>query len=166
MIPKSMINRIKALIRKGTEEIAESGGFSHEEKELASAALLVEAARMDDDFDDDERDAINRLLEHRFGLNADETASLIDEAEKVQSEASDLIRFTRAIKDNFTEEERIELIEMLWEVVYADGVLHHYEANLLRRIGGLIYVSDRDRGAARKRVLRRMGVEVVDKGAV
>jgi uncharacterized tellurite resistance protein B-like protein len=51
------------------------------------------------------------------------------------------------------------IIEMLWEVVYADGVLHDYEANLLRRIGGLIYVSDRDRGAARKRVMKRLGID-------
>jgi len=50
-------------------------------------------------------------------------------------------------------------VEMLWEVVYADGVLHDYEANLLRRIGGLIYVSDMDRGNARKRVMTRLGIE-------
>ena len=53
-------------------------------------------------------------------------------------------------------EERIELIEMIWEVVYADGELHDYEANLLRRLGGLLYVSDRERGDARKRVLARL----------
>lgn len=59
------------------------------------------------------------------------------------------------IKDRFDEKERIRLVEMLWEVVYADGQAHDYEANLLRRIAGLIYVADRDSGAARKRVLAR-----------
>ena len=54
--------------------------------------------------------------------------------------------------------ERVELVEMLWEVVYADGRVDPFEANLLRRIGGLIYVSDRERGAARKRVAARLGV--------
>ena len=48
---------------------------------------------------------------------------------------------------------------MLWEVAYADGVLHDYEANLMRRVGGLIYVTDRDRGDARRRVLERLGIE-------
>ena len=73
-----------------------------------------------------------------------------------QSEASQLLGFTRAIKDRYSLEERIELIEMIWEVVYADGELHDYEANLLRRLGGLLYVSDRERGDARKRVLARL----------
>ena len=54
---------------------------------------------------------------------------------------------------------RDKLIELLWEVVYSDGSLHAYESNLLRRIGGLIYVSDRDRGDARKRVLQRLSAE-------
>ena len=64
---------------------------------------------------------------------------------------------TRVIKDNYSQQERVELIEMIWEVVYADGVRHDYEDSLLRRIAGLIYVSDRDRGNARKRVLERLG---------
>jgi uncharacterized tellurite resistance protein B-like protein len=68
------------------------------------------------------------------------------------------LSFTRTIKDGYSPEDRVEIIEMLWEVAYADGVLHDYEANLLRRVGGLIYVSDQDRGDARKRVLTRMGL--------
>ena len=65
--------------------------------------------------------------------------------------------FTRAVNDGFAPEDRIQVIEMLWEVVYADGELHDYEASLLRRITGLLYVSDRDSGEARKRVLARLG---------
>ena len=64
--------------------------------------------------------------------------------------------FTRVIKDRYSPEERVELVEMAWEVVYADGELHDYEANLLRRLGGLLYVSDKERGDARKRVLARL----------
>jgi uncharacterized tellurite resistance protein B-like protein len=55
-------------------------------------------------------------------------------------------------------EERVAIIEMLWEVVYADGTLHEYEASLLRRVCGLIYVTDQDSGTARKRVLEKMGL--------
>lgn len=154
-----MINRIKTLLR--TEPGAQPGkrARSREDKQVAAAALLVEAARMDAHFDPEERLVIAQLLQQRFGLNDEETESLIEEAEQVQEQSNQLIRFTKSIKENFTEEERIELLEMLWEVAYADGRLHHYEANLLRRVGGLIYVSDRDRGAARKRVLRRMGLD-------
>ena len=61
------------------------------------------------------------------------------------------------MNDNFTPEQRIELMEMLWEVVYADNEVHEFEVNLLRRVGGLIYVSDRDRALARQRVAQRLG---------
>lgn len=154
-----MINRIKTLLGKERGEQPARGARSHEDKQVAAAALLVEAARMDAQFDPEERLVIAQLLQQRFGLSDKETESLIMEAEDVQGKSNQLIRFTKSIKEQFSEEERIELLEMLWEVAYADGRLHHYEANLLRRVGGLIYVSDRDRGAARKRVLRRMGLD-------
>ena len=67
--------------------------------------------------------------------------------------------FTRAIKDGFSHAERVQLIEMMWEVAYADGALHDYEASLLRRVTGLLYVSDRESGEARKRVLARLGLQ-------
>ena len=70
--------------------------------------------------------------------------------------ASQLHGFTRVVKGAFTREERLELMEMLWEVAYADGELHHLEASLMRRLAGLLQVPDRDSGAARKRVLERL----------
>ena len=82
---------------------------------------------------------------------------MVEAAEHEVTHAVELYRFARLAKDRFDHDERVQLIEMLWEVVYADGELHHYEANLLRRIAGLIYVSDKDTGSARKRVLARLG---------
>ena len=126
---------------------------------MAAAVLMVEAARLDGDFDMLERQSIRSLVTRHFKLEEEEADQLISEAEVVQDDTNHLVRFTRTIKNSYPPEERIAIIEMLWEVVYADGVLHDYEANLLRRIGGLIYVSDRDRGAARKRVKDRLGIE-------
>ncbi len=123
---------------------------------LAAAALLAEVALGDGDFDDAERRAINGIVSKRFGLSETQAMALVEAAELAAEDATHLLRFTRVIKDNFTESERVELIEMIWEVVYADGVLHDYEDSLLRRIAGLIYVSDRDRGEARKRALARI----------
>jgi uncharacterized tellurite resistance protein B-like protein len=139
----------------GAEPLAGSKASGLDELHLAAAALLAEAALGDSHFDSAERGAIERLVRERFGLGETEAEHLIDAAEREARDASHLLRFTRVIKDNFTSEERIELIEMIWEVVYADGELHAYEDSLLRRIAGLIYVSDRDRGAARQRVLAR-----------
>jgi uncharacterized tellurite resistance protein B-like protein len=65
----------------------------------------------------------------------------------------ELSRFIRRIRDGFDHDERVEMVEMLWRVVYADGVVHDHEANLLRRVAGLLYVSDRESGEARKRAI-------------
>jgi uncharacterized tellurite resistance protein B-like protein len=126
--------------------------------QLAVAALLVEAARMDDRFEPSERAAIETVLARRFSLTAEDTTRLLAAAERAADASSQLFRFTQLIVERLSPEERIGLVEMLWEVVYADGVLDPDEDALLRRVAGLIYVPDQDRGAARKRVLRRLGV--------
>ena len=148
-----MIDRITAFLRGRAD--APDTLPSRDDKQLAAAALLVEAALMDEAFDDRERRTIERLVVARFGLGEDECRRLIAAAEAAVAESQQLYRFTRVVKDRFAPEERVELIEMLWEVAYADGVLHDYEASLLRRVSGLIYVSDRDSGEARRRVLAR-----------
>ena len=152
-----MINRVKALFgdRGGAPE-TNGAGHSHEELRIAAAALMVEAAQLDDDFDVRERAKIRDLVTERFGLGREESESLIEVAEERVAGASQLHGFTRVIKDAFTQEERLELVEMLWEVAYADGQLHHLEANMMRRLAGLLQVPDRDSGAARKRVLERL----------
>lgn len=157
-----MINRIKSLATAfGTS--GGSGGASsidtgEETKHLAAAVLMVEAATMDGSFDDSEADAISRIAQRHFGLNEEEAASLLEAARDAHEQSSQLLRFTRTVKETFPIEDRVKIIEMLWEVAYADGVVHHYEANLIRRINGLVYVSDRDSGAARKRVAARLGI--------
>ena len=152
-----MINRSKALFaNKGHSSSPEAEHHSYDELQLAAAALLVEAATLDGHYGETEQAAIDKLLREKFALKDEEARSLHDLAVAEQSEANQLLGFTRAIKDRYSLEERIELIEMIWEVVYADGELHDYEANLLRRLGGLLYVSDRERGDARKRVLARL----------
>ena len=156
-----MIDRIKRLFAAMGDAATASPALAGEaggidELHLAAAALLAEVALCDANFDDDERAAIAGLVASRFGLSESQALGLVAAAEKAADDATHLLRFTRVIKDNFNPAERVELIEMIWRVVYADGVLHDYEDSLLRRIAGLIYVSDRDRGEARKRVLARL----------
>jgi len=122
---------------------------------LSVAVLLLEAARQDDSFDTREREMIASLLTRRFGLSRTECAALLAAAEVRASEMTQLHGHTSHIAEALTPDERIQLIEMLWEVAYADGVLDPEEDLLIRRIAGLIYVSDRDRVLARQRVLAR-----------
>lgn len=147
-----MFDRIKALFAAE----AEAAAPAFDDVEFAAAALLVVAARQDGVFDDTERARIEALLMEHFGLGREEAQTLIAEAAARAEDSVQILPFTRVIKDRFTPEQRVEMVEMLWEVVYADGVLNDHEATLMRRIGGLVYVSDRERGEARKRVLRKL----------
>lgn len=157
-----MINRFKALFQGLREGEAEPAAFH--DKHIAAAALMVEAAAMDGRIDAEEEAAIRTALK-RFSFAEEEVDTLVAEGRGRAEATSQLVKFTQAIKDACDYDERIAIVEMLWEVAYADGVLHHYESNLLRRVGGLLYVSDRDNGAARKRVLERLGIDPGGTGA-
>ncbi len=149
-----MINRIVALF----ESPRGSGGLAkQDELRLAAAALLVEAASMDGDFDAKERGVVARLLAERFAMSPGEIETLIAEAVEAVNESGQLYGFTRVITDRYGASERIEMIEMLWEVAFADGQVDHFESNLIRRVGGLLFVSDLDRGLAKQRVMARLG---------
>ncbi len=126
--------------------------------QFAVAALLIEAGRMDDNFDAAERAAIDRLLAARFGLAPEAVTSLVEAAEQRVHQSAQYYPFTREICNRLSREERVEILEMLWKVAYADGVLDPYEDALLRQIAGLIHVADRDRGLARQRALESLQV--------
>ena len=123
---------------------------------LAFAILLLEAGMMDGVLDDKEKATINKLLSNFFELSNDETTKLIEEAIKTQSESNQIIHLTRSIKENFTENQRIDIVQMIWEVILSDGEEHIYEQNLMRRVTGLLYVSDQNSGMARKRALKEI----------
>lgn len=152
-----MLDRLMKIFAPATPTAPDTG-HSFEDRQLAAAALMVEAARLDDRFEATERERILGLLQNRFAMAAGDAEELLDEAERESDRSVEWQGFTRQIKDGFDYEERVALVEMLWEVVYADGELHDYEASLLRRVTGLLYVSDRDSGEARKRVLDRLGL--------
>jgi len=155
-----MIGRLKTMLRQLEQGAGSTSDAPDEEAmRLAASALLVETAIMDGHFDDRERATIQRLLGARFSLKAEDAATLVAEAEQAVGESHQLFRFTKGINDHFSAEQRVELMEMLWEVAYSDGVLDDYEENLLRRIAGLIYVTDRDRGLTRNRVRARLGLD-------
>lgn len=153
-----MINRFIAFFdeRHGRPG-GKDGHHTKDELHMAAACLLVHAASIDGHFDEGERRAIHDLAVTRLSLGEDEAATLIHEAAAKVGKSIQLLGFTRTIKDRFSYDERVELVEMLWEVVYTDGHADEFENQLMRRIGGLIYVDDRDRGLARKRVLQRRG---------
>lgn len=118
---------------------------------LALTALLVRVARADFVYDAVEQAQIDKVISHRYALSPAETEALRQEAEALEAEAPDTVRFTRVIKDAVPYGERIAVIEALWSVVLADATRDEHEDALLRMVANLLGVSDRDSNLARQR---------------
>jgi uncharacterized tellurite resistance protein B-like protein len=146
-----VISRIKALLAG----LDPKQPAQHDDLVVAVTMLLAEAARMDQQVDKAERQVIESRLAQRFGLTAEAAAAHLDQALASAESGNRFFAFTQQVKNGMTHAEQLKLVEMLWEVIYADGHLDPYEDNLMRRIAGLLELSDAENGAARKRVLAR-----------
>jgi len=121
----------------------------------ALTALLVRLARSDSHYAASEIIRIDRIISARYHLDKSAAAALRAEAEQLESEAPDTVRFTRAIKDAVPYDERVGVIEALWEVALADGARDQDEDALVRLVANLLGVNDRDSAMARRRVDQR-----------
>ncbi len=148
-----MLGRLKAFLSGDDKDETES---PDDALRVATAALLVELARMDEHVDPAEHDAIVALLGDRFELGREEIDALIEQGKNAADDAVELYGFARIVKDRWDHEDRIRLVEMLWEVALADGRLDDFETGLMRRLTGLVYVSDRESAEARQRVRTRL----------
>ena len=109
------------------------------------AALLIHSAKIDDNYTDSEKDIIKKAIIKLNLASPDKVNVLLDEAEKKESEANQIVEFTKEIKKK-PMEYRLKVIEILWKIVYSDGTNDSYESNLIRRVCGLLYVSDKESG--------------------
>ncbi len=119
---------------------------------LALSALLVRLARTDGEYSAAEAARIESIISTRYALSATETRTLRSEAETLESEAPDTVRFTRAIKDAVAYDDRIGVVEALWKVALADGSRDAEEDALIRLAANLLGVNDVDSAKARQRV--------------
>jgi uncharacterized tellurite resistance protein B-like protein len=107
---------------------------------LAVAALLLEMTRMDDQVRPEECEIVESAIRGHFDLTANETQELIDLAAAERCEATDYFQFTSLINKHYTPQQRVQLIEHLWKIAYADQTIHHYEEHLVRKIAELLHV--------------------------
>ena len=119
--------------------------------QLATAALLVEVARIDRESTPDERAVVLRAVREKFELPADEATRLIELAEAEMKQATDYFQFTSLINRHFSAAQKIQVVEYLWQVAFADGHLDAHENHFMRKIGDLLYIPHADYVAAKQR---------------
>tara|TARA_B100001765_G_C19394601_1_gene289438 strand:- start:88 stop:516 length:429 start_codon:yes stop_codon:yes gene_type:complete len=120
-------------------------------KNILVAALLVHAAKIDENYTDSEREIIKKALIALNKITMNDAETLLLKAEEKEQESNQIVEFTREIKKNSIEF-RTKIIEILWKIIYSDGTNDIYESNLIRRICGLLYISDRESGIIKLRV--------------
>lgn len=125
-----------------------------EDARLALTALLVRLARSDHDYAATEIDRIDQIVSARFGLSQEAAAALRTEAEGLEAEAPDTVRFTRAIKEAVPYEDRRAIVAAAWSVVMADGARADEEDALMRLVARLLGVNDRDSNIARQKATK------------
>tara|TARA_B100000989_G_scaffold288255_1_gene258770 strand:- start:314 stop:763 length:450 start_codon:yes stop_codon:yes gene_type:complete len=133
---------------------------SEEQKESSKdlellCGLMTEAAYTDGQIDHNELNKIKASLINVFNENPKDIDNVLEEAVKNKNNSKSLYYYTSYINKNFTDDKKILLIEALWEIVLSDGNVHDYESNLIRRLAGLLYISDVNSGNARKRALNK-----------
>ena len=124
---------------------------SSDDKNILIIALLIHAAKIDENYTEIEKSIIKKTIKQLNQVDADETEKLLKIAEKKEEKSNQIVEFTKEIK-KYPMEFRLKIIEIIWEIVYSDSTSDNYESNLIRRICGLLYISDKDSGIIKTKV--------------
>ena len=136
------IQIIKRFFSKGTEDIAgHTDQKTDHDIRVATCALFVELARIDEKFTPEEMETIISILQEKYSLSQEHVDALIAEAEKELQESVDLWQFAKLINENYSNEKKIEIIETLWRIVYVDGKMDEYEHYLMNKLKNLLRLS-------------------------
>ena len=146
-----MIKLLKDIL---SNNISAEDKVDTENLELLSG-LMIEAAFTDGQIDETEINKIKLTLINVFEEDPKEVDIILEEALKNKNNTKSLHYYTSLINKNFSDDKKLLLIEALWEIVLSDGEIHDYESNLIRRLAGLLYISDVNSGNARKRALNK-----------
>lgn len=151
-----MFDRLQKFFQ-GLSDEEPSSEYTREDPRVAAAALFFHVVDADGVVEQVERDKVKELLGRSYGLDGAELKKLIDAGRQAEDESIDFYAFTSILKRHLDAEQRVQFIELLWELVYADGVREELEDNVVWRVAELLGVSDRDRVLMRQRVAERTG---------
>ena len=122
-----------------------------DDNNILTSALLVHAAKIDENYTENEKQIIIKALVNLNSISLDEARELLKKAEKKEQEANQIVEYTKEIKKKPIEF-RLKIIEILWKIVYSDDNNDSYESNLIRRVCGLLYVSDKNSGIIKLKI--------------
>lgn len=146
---------IGKLLESGNKE--DETPENHAERiQVATCVLLLEMAHTDGEFSDMEELLVRDLLQERFGLSGEATEELLELSNREREESLDLYQFGRYIHENFPLEEKMEILEALWRIVYADGVLDKYEEYLMRKLATVLRLSHKQMIDAKVKILEEI----------
>jgi uncharacterized tellurite resistance protein B-like protein len=152
-----LFDAIKTFVADLASGEKQAGALSDHDLRVATAALLVHAAAVDDDMSEVERNKLQSLLKQRFELDDTAASVLIEEGVAADDKAVDLYHFTHLLNDRLEDNDRVRMVEMMWTVAYANGAASEFEDNLIWRVADLLGVSSTERIALRHRVANQIG---------
>ena len=120
-------------------------------KNVLIIALLIHAAKIDENYTENEKKIIKKVIMDLNEISSNQADELLKLAEKKEGESNQIIEFTKEIK-KYSMEFKFKIVEIIWKIVYSDGTSDDYESNLIRRICGLLYISDKDNGIIKEKV--------------
>jgi uncharacterized tellurite resistance protein B-like protein len=138
-----MLKKIRSIFTRTSEEVSEKEQVS-QKIDNTCAALIIEVALADKVFDESEVNLLKEMLLKAYTLEAVEIQDLIENAEKAVEESTSLYEYTKEVNDNFDYESKLNLVDQLWRIAFADGNLDKYEEHVVRKIADLIHISHND----------------------
>ena len=149
-----MVDIIKRFFGKAATEISKDANQATEhDVRIAACALFLEMARIDEKFTETEMDTILAIVKEKYGLSREHADALVAEADKDLDESVDLWQFAKLINENYSIDEKIEIIEILWRMVFVDGKMDRYEHYLMNKLKNLLRLSQDQLIAAKLKVL-------------
>ena len=155
LIGKNMFSNLKSAIQKVTSKATEEDEYKGEDVQ-AVIILLLEACQIDGETGQVELDYIKKLLVNKFGFNEKDANDNISKALEDSEQRIEIFSQIKVILNEMNHEERIEVIQMMWGVILADGIIDDFEANLMRRMNGLLYVSGVESAAAKEKAMTQL----------
>jgi uncharacterized tellurite resistance protein B-like protein len=155
-----MLKKIAAFFNEqvATPSESQAGETNEHRLSIATGALLLEIAHADSDFSELEEETIIEILHQEYGLSAEEAQQLLELSRAELEESLDLWQFTNLINQNFANEDKIRVLEILWHVIFADGKVDKYEEYLIRKVSFLLNLEHRHLIEAKLRVKERLGL--------